>query len=546
MIVAERQYLLAANYPVLWQLKLPYVLGCSLAATVGAVALSYAITAGAQSHDAPDIHRPYQYLALLSFMATIVWLSFATKHFRVAVQGYRSRSPATSLVLLSMLLIWLPVVTFGFSAAVQLKRVASASTSSSGYLKMHRAVSILGFGTHFEKFSESDDDPLASQDNFNRKYVQTISTDALEAFRLFSAKPFRPALVDMFANKMPSCAALLASNSKNEALEAVRSRYHDSIRKATKESDRDRLVQERALEQERTEAQFDGYLKKFNDCKQAALESTRYSKEEVDAFVRVTLRNAYVIYQAHVAFGPFSSSYHDYTASSNFAAPEMAPFAAGDLGVTCILAVALFLTALAYKAFEYAEAELIASACWWLAIGAMSALLFLPIIGFSTPSQPYVGVRLFYEKWAVALHWASLCMMPLLIWAIFSVTRAPSTRPGRIALTAAYMGLPIALFIIASNEVNGVEGVAGSEPTCKRAIGYFAGAINCAAHEALTPIVKNAGGIATWALGWPREFQKLAASRIAVGAATSLVAAWPVSIVLLMLLKREFVRPRDR
>jgi hypothetical protein len=96
---------------------------------------------------------------------------------------------------------------------------------------------------------------------------------------------------------------------------------------------------------------------------------------------------------------------------------------------------------------------------------------------------------------------------------------------------------------LALNAVNSLESVDYASGACPKGSWVLADQLHCMIYRVWQPFVRTWGTEIANQFHWA-EFQARAGSRILVSTMLAGALIWAMSLVFLLLLKREFVRPR--
>jgi hypothetical protein len=461
------------------------------------------------------------------------------------VAGYRTATPSLVLLIATIALLWIPPFVYAYRVNSALKAAATEQDAGASYLRMQRAASLITAESHYEPLKlQSEIGRLDPIDKFTVTVVQDVAKLAVQPIEVFAPTNVRGVLLSLLKTDIPACGQNLSTKSKTETITSVRDDYSNRSERAQTDEERELVRRDRASHLDRTEADFDGYLRQFRECLDKAVQATKLGKEEVVRGFKFAQRNAYLVYYAHRSFGPNSADYIQYISDQQFAAPELWPFSFGDITVLATICWLSFFASVCYLGAEYADSSSIASAARNVILFIMLLFLVLPIVGLASPiSRPSNPLSL--DILASSLHWPSLTLLPAAALAILGTVWPASTSKSRFALLAVFLCLPLAIEIEVLNAINTLAAVDYRSGNCPRVSWAIADRFHCAGYALWQPFVKDWGlWLANW-LHWG-QFWVDAGSRITISAILSTLIAWPISLAILAGLKREYVRPRDK
>jgi hypothetical protein len=544
---------LASHWPVFWQLKTLHCLSFLVLSLAIAYILADAAVSGATLDAVPNIMLPYQILIGVSTMASALWLHQATQHARVAAMGYTARSPAISLVFLSLLSFWIAPVLYSVRVGRAVATLTDGASAGQSYMVMQRAASLLGDSSdsQYEVLVPDPVKPLYGKDDFTNQYVNDVIDASLDSFALYSQAALKPHFARLFSSDLRQCSSELHSKSTDSAVKDVKASFDKQIAAAADEVQKSTLLGQQITAMNETRAQYTAFYDTFEKCVKTAAQSIAlFSTENLKAALRYALRNAYLIYYSHLMFTEHSADYYKSQVSKAFVAPEMSLMAAGDIANLAAIIWLLFYCSLLYKSSEYIDTDVRTGALQQCGLLAFTLLLFLPLVGVRSRIPLAYGDFHIVEACAAYVHWPLLILGCLAVIGLLPpiLYFRSSTTKSRALIYLSYLLLPLIISAEFLNLANGLkdrEFLTGDTPGCGLEDFATVGAIHCAALVELSPSVQYLGDALASLVGW-ETFWTNTASRLTVSIAAGIVVSWPVTFVSLMLLKREFVRPRDK
>jgi hypothetical protein len=489
----------------------------------------------------PDFHFWFVILLFASALATAIWLSIVSKHFEVGSSGYITWSPTLPLLALVIAMFWLPTFLYAYRANKALASMASEEAAGRGYLYMERVASFFGAAEHYERFGgQLDITPIEAPELFSSAFVRSEATRAAPSIEVFASNPIRGVLLNLLRSKLPACADLLMSKSKTSTMDALRQEYSHRADSAQTEEERENIRRERAAELDRNEASFESHLRSFRECVDKSIAETNINREVIAQGFKLAQQNAYLIYYANKGFGANSSDYLQFVGRSDFAAVGLSPFL-GDITILAGACWMIFFLSVFYRGMEYAGSAAAVSAAFNSLFYAMILGLAFSIFGLSSTIQQSTSNTLTVDTLASLLHWPSLIVVFFVAMAALRTRLTSSTFKSRSAVLIAYVCLPIALEIESLNAINTFSAFDYSGGTCPSGGGWIQ--IQCMAYGVWQPLVKALGSRVAYVLNW-QQFWNDAGARITVSIVVSVLLSIPATWFLLVLLKREFVRPR--
>jgi hypothetical protein len=497
----------------------------------------------------PDLTFWYQIFLIASGIATLIWIFKATQHFRVGVSGYKIAYPPLIMLFIAICLLWLAPAVFAYLSCTALRATAEAEEAGAGYLFIQRVASLLNSGaeTHYEPLKlQSPIGSLESTDKFTVVFIKGVATAAVQPITTFAPSGMRPLLLSFLDRSISTCAEGWGSKSKTEVLASARDEIAQRTQQAQTEAERNAIDKDRAVQSDRIDAQYDRYARLFRECLTSTIEQAKLDKSEIVRSFKAAERNAYMVQYAYKALGQSSADYRQFLSDQQFAAPELSFVGLGDLTVLAWLAWSILSVSIFYLAGEYADSAAIASVTRNTALIVTSGFLILSFFSFASPIPKVNNNPTVADTFAAALHWPALLAIFFGILAIFGTLLMPtSNNMTRSAILAIYLLLPAVIAIETLNVVNTFSLVDYASGTCPKGNWPLADQLHCFAYAVLQPLARAGSSWIANQLHWD-DFQIRAGSRIAVCAILAGAITWGATSGILVLLKREFVRPRDK
>ena len=540
-------YFLAVRFPRIWQAN---VLPSSLYAiviTVAAIGVCITITGDLKANAIPDsIFVSFRLLLFSSAIATLFWLFRSMRHFRVGVAGYKVASPPLLLLFVVIALLWVPPFVYAYCAASALGATASSEEANVGYLRLLRAATFFGADAHYESLrAPSDIGPLDPVERFTGAFVKSEAQAAVRPVELFAPTSTRSVLLSLLQTSLPECSGRWSTTSKADAVAAVQAAAARRDDRAQTEEEREAARNERASKLDRIDVGFERATREFRQCLDNALQNTKLDREEIVRAFKIAERNAYLVHYAHKSFGQNSADYLQYVSDPKFAAPELSPFGLGDVTVLSAIVWLVFLMSVFYLAGEYVNSSSFASVVRNVVLTVMALVLVLSSFG-SAPSIPrFNGNPFVHDALASALHWPSLAVIGIGATGVLRTWFGPSTSRTRFLILITFLCVPVAIGIETLNTVNTLTMVDYRGSNCPKVGWILADRVHCAIYSVWQPIVRGSEVWLANQLHWPLALGTIG-GRAAISAILAILIAWPISSIGLVLLKREFVRPRDK
>ena len=276
-----------------------------------------------------------------------------------------------------------------------------------------------------------------------------------------------------------------------------------------------------------------------------AVQSTKIDREEIVRAFRVAERNAYLIQYAYKSFGQNSADYLQYFNDPRFAAPELFPFGLGDVTVVSAIAWLALIISVFYLAREYVDSPSFASVIRNVVLIGLAAVLMLSSFGLASSIPRLNGNPYAHDALASVLHWPSLAVIAIGVISLLKMWIGPSTNRTRFLMLMTFLCVPIAIGIETLNAVNILTLVDYRNGNCPRPGWILADRVHCVVYSVWQPLIRDWAGWFANQLNWPLALSTVG-GRAAISAIMSIVIAWPISSIVLVALKREFVRPRDK
>lgn len=435
-------------------------------------------------------------------------------------------------------LLWVAPIAYQYRVGGALRNITSASDADSGYVLINRAASLLDAGSHLEPFGPGADfSYLPGQDIFSAPFIKQIGTDAVKPLDRFAPEPLKRLLETLFTEGLATCADVWSDLSKEAQTNAFQQSPLAGPGNKTEEQ-ADRLV---ALD--RINASFERSKQQFSVCLEKIIAQTHIEKKEILGALASAQRNAYLVHIAYRMFGPRSTDYRDYLIRSNFAASEMRPFGLGDISVLAGIGWALFFLSVLYLAREYVDSPSLWSVLRAVFMTSSSLALLLLALDRVSPI-PNNGNQSVYDAVASALHWPAMMFIPITIAWVIKSWFSPSTLLTRSASLATFLCLPVFMAIESLNAVNTIStNYAGG--ACPNIEWSWLDQVHCGFYAVWQPAVQFVGDFLSLHLNWSM-YWTTPAGRIGISWASSIMFAWILVWPTLQLLKREYVRPRDK
>jgi hypothetical protein len=544
----RENYRLLILFPRIWQTGALGALIYAIMSTLVALVICSTVVTDLSANSIPDsIFLLPKFSLLASGIATLFWIFRSTSHFRVGVLGYKIAPPRLALLLIVFGLLWVAPIASNYLISHELRRLANIEEAGTGYLRLQRVASLFGANAHYEPLKlQVAIQQLEPVERFSVPFIKELASAAVRPIEMFAPIELRGVVLTLLNEKIPACAVVWQSKSRVEVLADIDSAIARRLANNPTAEERELLRAERASNVDQTISDFDRYSQRFRECLDQSIQDTHLRKEDFDRELQAAQRNAYLIQIAHKAFGPMSSDFRQYASDAKFAAPDLLPFGIGDLTVFAVIAWMILLISIFYIASEFADGATFASVA---RNGLLTALTLYLVVSFfsSLVSIPVLGGRpSIFDTLASNLHWPALITLPLCALAMIgTVPLFPSSYWSRFLLLTTFVGLPLALVVETLNAVNSLASVNYQNGNCPT-IGWVVTArIHCAVYSTWQPLVREAGETLANQLHWA-AFWQTPASRISIAAALAILFAWLILPILVFLLKREFVRPRDR
>jgi hypothetical protein len=548
MMSGSSQRYLPTRFPRIWQIKLLWCVAYSFGSALIAWGVCRTLTDEMKANAIPELTFWYQVFLILSLIATLFWIFKATQHFRVGVSGYKIASPPLIMLFITICLLWLAPAVFAYFSCVALRATAGAEDASAGYLRIQRVASLLNSNaeTHYEPLKlQPPIESLESTDKFTVAFIKSVAAAAAQPIATFAPSGVRALLLRFLDRNISTCAELWGSKSKTEVLASVRDDIAERTQQAQTEAERNAIDTDRAVQSDRIDAEYDRYVRLFRECLTSTIEQAKLDKSDIVRGFKTAERNAYMVQYAYKALGQGSADYRQFVSDQQFAAPELSSVGLGDLAVLAWLAWFILSVSIFYLAGEYADSAAIASVSRNTALIVISGFLILSFFSFASPIPKANNNPTIADTFAAALHWPALIAIVFAILAIFGTLMPTSTKMTRSAILATYLLLPAVIAIETLNVVNTFNVVDYTGGSCPRGSWALADQLHCSVYAVLKPLARTWSVWIANQLRW-NDFQMQAGSRVAVCVILTGAITWGATSGILVLLKREFVRPRDK
>jgi hypothetical protein len=546
MLSRSKNYYLAARFPRIWQTKLLFCSAFSVASTAVALGVCVTITADLRANAIPDsIYIWFRLFLLASGIASLYWAFISTRHFRVGVAGYKIASPPLLLLFVVIASLWVSPFAYAYCANSALKAIAGLEDAGFGYLHLLRAATLVNADSHYESLKlQPEIAPLESPERFTVSFIKGVLEAAVQPVEVFAPANIRGVLLSLLRTSLPECAGSWSTISKTDAMAAAQAASTQRSDRAQTEEEREAARSDKASQLDRIDAKFERSTLAFRQCLDKALQDTKLDRDEIVRGFRFAERNAYLVQYAHRSFGQNSADYLQYISDQRFAAPELSPFGLGDVTILAAVVWLVFLMSIFYLAGEYVDTSSLTSVTRNVVLVAMILVLILSLFGL-TSSIPRSGNFFIHDTLASILHWPSLAVLPLGAVGILEAISRSSTSRTRFTILMTFLCLPMALAIETLNAVNTLTSIDYQGGNCPRASWIIADRLHCAVYASWQPFVRDGGGWLASRLHWP-QFWLTTGGRAAISAILSILIAWPITSAFLVVLKREYVRPRDK
>jgi hypothetical protein len=536
------RYRLASRWPRIWRTKALGSTGLSLGLSCASLLFLFAQTSDLRPDAIPDFHFWFLTLLSMSALTTAIWLSAASKHFEVGSSGYITRSPTLPLLFAVTAMFWLPTFLYAYQANKALASMASEETAGRAYLYMQRAASFFGASAHYENFKIEPAIPaMEAPDTFTTAVIRGEALRDVPSFEMFAPDPIRGILSNLLRTKLPACADMLLPKSKTTTMEALQQEYGRRGDSAQTEGEREDVRRERASELDRTNSEYESHLRSFRSCLDKAISESNVNQQEIVQGFRLSQKNAYLVYYANKGFGAKSADYLQFAGRADFAAVGLYPFL-GDITVLGSACWMIFFISVFYRGMEYVGTTAAVSAAFNSFFLAMILVIAFSIFGLTSTIQQSTSNTLIFDTLASILHWPSLVIVCFVITAAFGTWSSSSTFKSRSAILIAYFCLPIAIAVESLNAVNTLSAVDYSNGACP-SVGAW-NRLQCVVYSAWQPFIRTVGSRIAVELHW-QDFGNDAGARVVVSFIVAIILSLPVTWLVLFLLKREFVRPRQ-
>jgi len=544
---ASNNYRLASRCPRIWQVNLVLASFYSVSSSAIAYSVFVTVTSDLKANSIPDtIFISFRLFLFASAIATLYWLLSSTRHFRVGVAGYKIASPPLLLLFVVIGSLWIAPFLYAYCVCSSLKETASLEDASVGYMRLLRAAALFNADAHNETLeTHSEVAPLYPLDRFTEAFAVGIAQGALRPIEMFAPAGMRNVLSSLLRTSLPECSKSWSTTSRSDATAAAQAAAAQATDKAKTEEEKELARKEKANRIDRIDADFERASRVFRQCLDDAVRNTNLDLDDIARGFRTAQRNAYLIQYAYKSFGLSSADYLLYVNDPKFAAPDLFPFGLGDLTVLSAIVWIAFLVSVFYLAGEYVDSSSFASVVSNVVLIIFLVVLVLSSFG-SPPSIPRLSNPPFsHDAVASTLHWPSIIVLGIGALGLLRTLVGPSTKATRFAVLATFLCLPLAIGIEALNAVNTLTSVDYRGGNCPRVGWVVADRVHCVVYSVWQPFVRDCGVWLANHVHWP-QFWLTVGGRASISAALSILVAWPVSSVLLLLLKREYVRPRDK
>lgn len=536
-----------ARFPRVWQTKLLWCVAYSFVSALIAWIMCLTLTGDLKASDIPNLTFWYRIFLIASGFATLWWVFKATQHFRVGVSGYKIASPSLIMLFATICLLWTAPVVFAYISTGALRSTSGPEEAGAAYLRIQRVASLLASNaeTHYEPFRlQSPIGSLEPVDQYSSGFIKSNAAAAMQPISVFSPPAIRPVLLNFLDRNVSVCADKWSNKSKAEALADMRDEIGLRAQSAQTETERNSIDKDRAFQSDRVDAEYDKYVRTFRECLTNTMEQEKIDKAEIVQGFKAAEHNAYMVQYAHKAWGQSSGDYRQFTSDPQFAAPELAYVGLGDLAAISVIFWSILVLSIVYLAGEYADSTTMASISRNSALAVTSGFLMLSFFSFASPIAATNNNPTAFDALAAALHWPALVAIAFGMLAILGVLAPTSSKITRSAILVTYLLSPAVITIEILNVVNTFN-VDYANGTCPKGSWSLADRLHCSIYAVLQPLVRTASAWIARQFSWV-DFQTFAGSRVALCLLLAGPIVWGAALGLLELLKREFVRPRDR
>jgi hypothetical protein len=547
MLGQSKQYYLSARFPRMWQANVLQCCAYSIISTAIAIGICITITGDLKANAIPEIiFTWFRFFLFASGIAALYWVFKSTRHFRVGAAGYKIASPPLLLLFVVIASLWVAPFLYAYCANSALRATATSGEASVGYLRMLRAATLFNADTHYEPLKPSSEiGPLEPYEKFTVSFVKGVGEAAVQPIEIFAPVDSRGVLLSLLKNSLPLCAQIWSLTSKADAVAAVQGTSAPASGRPQTEGEQAAARSVRASQLDRIDAELERATRLFGQCLDSAIQDTKLDKDEIARGFKIAQRNAYLVHHAHKSFGQNSADYLQYVVDQKFAAPELLPLGLGDVTVLAAVVWLVSLMSVFYLAGEYVDSTSFASVIRNVVLVVMVLLLVLSLFGLAPPIPRNNNNPLIYDALASVLHWPSLAVMVIGAVGIAESLLRPSTSRTRFTILMAFLCVPASFGIETLNAVNTLASIDYQTGGCPRVSWILADRLHCAVYSVWQPFVRDSAGWLANQFHWP-QFWLTAGGRAAISVALSILVAWPVTSILLVILKREYVRPRDK
>jgi hypothetical protein len=528
----NKQYEFVSRFPRLQQTQLAgSIVYLAVSLIVSLIYFSF-IAADLRSDSIPSSAIYFSHCLLaFSGLATFYWFTRAANYFRAGALGYKVTPLPLILVFSVAGLFWAAPIFFDYRMGAALQSTASAADADSGYVFINRAASLLDAGSHLEPLGQGPEfSYLPGPDVFSASFIKRIGTDAVKPLDRFAPQPLKRLLASLFTEGLAGCAAVWGDLSREAQTNAIQ------------QSNKAEAQAARLAALDTINASFERSRQQFPTCLDKIIVQTNIEKKEILGALATAQRNAYLVHIAYRMFGPHSSDYRDYLTRTNFAAPELKPFGLGDISVIAGIGWILFFLSVLYVAREYVDSSSLWSLLRTVFVVGSSLALFLLALDRVSPI-PNNGNQSVYDVVASALHWPAMLLIPITMAWVIASWFFPSTLWTRSASLATFLCLPVFIAIESLNALNTFAST--NYASCPSMEWFWLDQLHCGIYAVWQPTIRLVGDFLSLHLSWD-AYWTTTAGRIGISSATSIILAWALAWPFLQLLKREYVRPRDK
>jgi hypothetical protein len=533
-------------FPRLWQVG---GLGATAYSVISAVAVLVAcsqVATGLSTNYIPEnILSGPAFFFSASVIATLFWIYWSSRHFRVGTLGYEIKPPRFVFIFFVFAGLWSAPVVGDYYVSQRLRQLATEEKAGAGYLRIQRIAALLNADIHYEPLKLNVGiQQLEPVNRFSAPFIKDLASSSISAVESFAPITLQSIVLTLLAEKIPECATKWPDVSSADAIAAIESSIASRLAKAASSEEKESLNADRASQITGTNSKYDSYNQQFRECLDRAIQGTRVRREDINAELKNAARNAYMIQAAHKSFGQASADFRQYSSAANFAVPDLLPLGIGDLTVVAAITWAVLLISISYIAAEYVELSTLSTVAINGFLGVLVLSLFVSLFNSLSLIPAVGGKPSIFDSLAAILHWPALAVLPV---AAFAVLKAlwilPSTYWSRFAMLTTFLGVPVALIVETLNAVNSLPSVNYQNANCS-AVGV-AERMHCYVYSIWQPIVRLAGQTIAQQFHWT-DFWAAPAGRILIAALLATLFTWLALQPLGFLLKREFVRPRDK